>query len=186
MLTEFDRGQAWGILGFTQTYIWTKDPLFLETSISLANYFLSQLESRTHKCPYVPLWDFDAPIHESRVPLRDTSAGMLAANGLLLLAQIHLGEGDGPRFLSAALRIAKETIELSLSEEKASFLPQEALVERTADDLVSAERSFDAILKNATACYNEDSLRRYWDHGLVYADYYFLEFGNKLIRMGLL
>jgi hypothetical protein len=120
------------------------------------------------------------------VPLRDTSAGMIAANGLLLLSQIHLGKGEGPRFLSAAVRIAKETIELSLSEEKASFLPQEALVNGTAESMVSPEGSFDAILKNATANYNEDALRRYWDHGLVYADYYFLEFGNKLIRIGLL
>lgn len=82
------------------------------------------------------------------------------------------GESGSARFLSAAVRIAKETIELSLSDDMASF----------ADE---RDPKFDAVLRNATACKNEDSLRRYWDHGLVYADYYFLELGNKFIRMGL-
>lgn len=108
---------------------------------------------------------------------------MIAANGLLLLHQILLGQGDNSVFLSEALRIARDTVNLSLAHPQAVF-------KRTGNALVvedgPIEGRFDAILRNATACRNEDSLRQYWDHGLVYADYYFLEFGNKLIRMGLL
>jgi hypothetical protein len=47
------------------------------------------------------------------------------------------------------------------------------------------EGHWDGILMHATANNNEDAHKRYWDHGLVYADYYFLEAGNKLLRMGL-
>ena len=163
--------------------MWTRDPVFLHAATELANYFLARLEASTCDHPYVPLWDFDAPVplNAGELPLRDTSAGMIAANGLLLLHQVLRGQGEGARYLAAALRIATETIELSLSEDKASFAP---LGEETPE-LAVPQGSFDAILRNATACRNEHSLRQYWDHGLVYADYYFLEFGNKLIRMGL-
>jgi hypothetical protein len=164
------RGQAWAILGFTQTYVWTKDQVFLDAAISLSDYFLHRLSTSKYPSPFVPFWDFDAPASDP--PIRDTSAGMIAANGLLLLYQAMHGENGSARFLNAAVRIAKETIELSLDDDKASFKDAE-------------ESGFDAILRNATACANEDSLRRYWDHGLVYADYYFLELGNKFIRMGL-
>ncbi|KAL5318277.1 hypothetical protein ACEPPN_013336 [Leptodophora sp. 'Broadleaf-Isolate-01'] len=181
--STWSRGQAWGILGYSQTYMWTRDPVFLHAATELANYFLARLEAFTCNCPYVPLWDFDAPVplNQGELPLRDTSAGMIAANGLLLLHQVLRGQGEGSRYLAAAMRIATETIELSLSEDKASFAP----MADGKDSLSVPGGSFDAILRNATACRNEDSLRQYWDHGLVYADYYFLEFGNKLIRMGL-
>lgn len=125
----------------------------------------------------MPLWDFDAP---NETLLRDSSAGMIAANGLLVLYQALHGRGESNRFLSATIRIAKETIDLSLSQEKGSFLPDEG------DTIVAVSGGFDAILRNATACRNEHSLRQHYDHGLVYADYYFLEFGNQLLRMGML
>jgi hypothetical protein len=170
----WSRGQAWAILGFTHTYIWTKDPTFLKAAINLAKYFLNRLSNATHSHPYVPVWDFDAPLETP--PLRDTSAGMIAANGLVLLHQIL---NSNSTYLTAALRIAKETVDLSLSSDRASF--------SFADDgEVSVESgSWDGILMNATANNNENAVVRYSDHGLVYADYYFLEFGNKLLRMGL-
>jgi hypothetical protein len=37
------RGQAWGILGYAQTYMWTKDERFLQASCGLAEYFLYRL-----------------------------------------------------------------------------------------------------------------------------------------------
>jgi hypothetical protein len=108
---------------------------------------------------------------------------MIAANGLILLHQILVGRGESSAYFSAAIRIANETINLSCAEPKATFAPTglAIVVEHSSE-----EGWFDAILRNATACRNEDSLRPYWDHGLVYADYYLLEFGNKLMRMGLI
>jgi hypothetical protein len=174
--STWSRGQAWAILGFTQTYIWTKDRTFLDAAVNLSNYFLARLSNSTHTHPFVPVWDFDAPVPRNTLPLRDTSAGMIAANGLLLLHQIL--HNSSP-YLAAALRIAKETIDLSLSSDTAEFSIGN-------DGKVRVESgTWDGILMNATANNNENAVMRYSDHGLVYADYYFLEFGNKLMRMGL-
>lgn len=109
-------------------------------------------------------------------PLRDSSAGMIAANGLLLLHQIL---GDGSKYLDDALRITSETIDMCQATEPARLVAD-------AQSNIRAEGvTFDCILKHATANNNEYALVRYSDHGLVYADYYFLEFGNKLLRMGM-
>lgn len=172
--SAWTRGQAWAILGFTQTYIWTKDCTFLEAAVNLSKYFIDRMAKSTHSHPFVPVWDFDAPLDTP--PLRDTSAGMIAANGLVLLHQIL--KNNSP-YLEAALRIAKETIDLSLSRDTAGF--------SIGDDgeVSVGPGSWDGILMNATANNNENAIVRYSNHGLVYADYYFLELGNKLMRMGL-
>ncbi|KAL2845487.1 Six-hairpin glycosidase-like protein [Aspergillus pseudoustus] len=191
------RGQAWGIYGFAQTYNWTKDKGFLETSCGLADYFLQRLETSPacveRPMPdgkrmigrYVPLWDFDAPIEDESDPLRDSSAGVIAANGLLLLSQSLAAMGDeglAKKYFDAAMRIVSETIEYSYSQERARLVKSGDAV--VVEDEVAGQR-FDAVLKNATANHNAKDHDRYSDHGLVYADYYLLEFGNRLLGMGL-
>ncbi|RDL31325.1 Uncharacterized protein BP5553_09534 [Venustampulla echinocandica] len=200
--STWSRGQAWAILGFAQTYTWTHDPVFLTAAISLADYFLTRLSqvaiSGKYIHPYVPLWDFDAPA--APTPPRDSSAGMIAANGLLILHQTLLGAGradDAVRFLAAVRRIVADTLELSLATKSAFVVPiahptAESGTYPTVIEVDDGRKEgegvvvFDAILKNATANNNEFSYKIYSDHGLVYADYYFLELGNKLLRMGLL
>jgi hypothetical protein len=191
------RGQAWGILGYSQTYNWTKDPEFLDAAMGLAEYFIFRLlkspdcvevpvrgENRT-KGRYVPLWDFDAPIDES-APLRDSSAGIIAANGMLVLSQALAGSGShdlSERYRSMAIRIVKDTLDFSLAQEKSKIVSNEDGTFEVQDLDPSAH--FEAILKNATANHNAKDYKRYWDHGLVYADYYLIEFGNRLLKMGL-
>jgi hypothetical protein len=135
---------------------------------------------------YVPLWDFDAPIDDSTsLPLRDTSAGMAAANGLLVLSQSLSGQAEhklSSRYLDAALRIVRETVEYSLASETAQL---RSLNGEIRGEDVEQGRTFEAILKNATMSNNSLGHERIKDHGLVYADYYFIEFGTKLLRMGL-
>ncbi|KFY84352.1 hypothetical protein V500_09367 [Pseudogymnoascus sp. VKM F-4518 (FW-2643)] len=196
------RGQAWGIFGYAQTYNWSRDREFLSTACGMAEYFLWRLETspacveRPTAGPgssttgrYVPLWDFDAPIEDESNPLRDSSAGVIAANGMLLLSQSMTELGDeilAERYHSAAIRIVTDTLEFSLSTEKARFVDYTGNLEKIqVEDAVAGQR-FDAILKNATANHNSNDHDRYSDHGLVYADYYLLEFGNQLLRMGLL
>lgn len=144
--------------------------------------------------PYVPLWDFDAPA--SPTPVRDTSAGMIAANGMLIIHQALVGAGrsvEATRFLNSVRCIAAHTVALSLAG-KSAFqipIPNNPIEAETYPVVVEVDgggkegEAFDAILKNATANNNEFSFKIYRDHGLVYADYYFLELGNKLLRMGL-
>ena len=197
------RGQAWGIFGYAQTYNWTKDEDFLSVACGMAEYFLWRLEtapacverptdgSGSSKTTgrYVPLWDFDAPIEDQAKPLRDSSAGVIAANGMLLLSQSMAALGDeifAERYRTAAIRIVSDTLEYSLSNEKARFADHTGSAEKIqVEDAVAGQR-FDAILKNATANHNAQDHDRYSNHGLVYADYYLLEFGNQLLRMGLL
>ncbi|KAH7236210.1 Six-hairpin glycosidase-like protein [Fusarium tricinctum] len=191
------RGQAWGILGYSQSYNWTKDPEFLDAAMGLAEYFIFRLlkspdcvevpvpgENRT-KGRYVPLWDFDAPIDES-APLRDSSAGIIAANGMIVLSQALAGNGShdlSERYRTMAIRIVKDTLDFSLAQEKSKIMSNEDGTFEVQDLDPSAH--FEAILKNATANHNAKDYKRYWDHGLVYADYYLIEFGNRLLKMGL-
>lgn len=199
--STWSRGQAWAIMGFAQTYLWTREPAFLETAVGCANMFLSRLDAfrHHHHHPFVPVWDFDAPQPDPAESLRDTSAGVIAANGMVLIHQALQSQSDeshhrpvagcGHDFLDAALLIVQDTLDLSLDREPASLSPPDhpATAAAAAAAPLHAQivsSSFDAILRNATANNNEHAIKRYWDHGLVYADYYLLEFGNKLCRMG--
>ncbi|KAF3809821.1 Unsaturated glucuronyl hydrolase [Colletotrichum gloeosporioides] len=197
--STWSRGQAWAILGYAQTYVWTGEREFLETACGLAEYLLLRLEKAPAEVEvpapdgserkigrYVPVWDFDAPIDDGEPPLRDTSAGTAAANGLLILAQSLAGQGLhdlSDRFLQGGLRIVGETLEFSLADEKAR-LDIGTNGELTGIDAVGGE-CFESVLKNATVCNNPMSNHRMKDHGLVYADYYLVEFGTRLLRMGL-
>lgn len=191
------RGQAWAILGYAQTYLWTTGLEFLETAIALAEYFILRLETSPSSVEievpgegrrrgrYVPLWDFDAPILDETNPLRDSSAGVIAANGMLVLSQALAVLGrteECDRFQSMAITIVKDTLDFSLATEKAKTVL--AGKEISVEDSNTGSR-FDAILKNATANYNAKDHKRYWDHGLVYGDYYLIELGNRLLKMGL-
>ncbi|KEF53793.1 uncharacterized protein A1O9_10194 [Exophiala aquamarina CBS 119918] len=138
--TTWSRGQAWAILGYAQTYTWTGEPDFLDIACGVSEYYLLKLET-TPSCVevevkiahlgheskyktiktgrYVPLWDFNAPIGgSSSLSLRDPSAGMAAANGLLVLSQSPSGQAEhklSARYLDAARRIVRENIEYSLT-----------------------------------------------------------------------
>lgn len=196
------RGQAWAILGFTQTYSWTKDPVFLETAVKCAEYFLYRLKSceGKHHHPYVPLWDFDAPLSKMDQPLRDSSAALIAALGMLniylafkdnAMTQETCNVVNSDRFHDAALQIVHETLDVCLDKSLASLRGQEDYQPHGADVSVCEqhfpvhESNFDAILRHATSNNNPDALETIADHGMVYADYYFLEFGNALLRSGL-
>ncbi|KAM0331311.1 hypothetical protein ACHAQA_002981 [Verticillium albo-atrum] len=205
--STWSRGQAWAVLGYAQTYTWTRDPVFLAAACGLAEYFLARLDDDADAVAggrYVPPWDFDAPADADTAdgrPVRDTSAGVIAANGLLVLSQalVAIGKHElSRRFFEAAIRIVRDTLDLSLAEEKARFVPQtkgehegRRPPPQGLDDVIAVEdvvpgRTFDSILKNGTANNNEQALRRLRDHGLVYGDYYLVEFGNRLMKMGLI
>ncbi|KAJ5915753.1 unsaturated glucuronyl hydrolase [Penicillium verhagenii] len=191
--STWSRGQAWVVLGFAQTYMWTGDFEFLAACLRLTEYLLARLkDSPAQRCPWVPLWDFSdtsGEVDSTGDRLRDASAGMIAANGMLLLHQALLVRRngadnvryDGRRYLDAALNIASDTILYALDKGDNARLE----VDENGKVKVPAG-SWDAILRHSTANNNPDALVRYKDHGLVYADYYFLEFGNKLLRMGLI
>ena len=186
-------------MGFAQVYSWTKDTKYLQTAIKCAEYFLRQMregEGKWHH-PMVPLWDFDAPQDNPREPLRDVSAGVITANGLLIIHQAlqslpsatAVQLSSGANFLDIALQIVSQTLDMSYDRDLASFeAPTKGTVNGNGvtTDLRIKETGFECILRNSTTNWNEHAHKKYCDHGLVYADYYLLEFGNKLLRLGLL
>ncbi|KAJ4371220.1 hypothetical protein N0V83_004437 [Neocucurbitaria cava] len=202
--STWSRGQAWAIMGFAQTYSWTKDTKYLETAIRCAEYFLRRCKEGEGKWHHhmIPLWDFDAPQEDASEPLRDVSAGVVAANGLLVIHQslqslpaataAHISSSTN--FLDIALQIVSETLDLSYDQDLAAFeVSAKRLVNGNdvngghgTNEIQVKESGFEGLLRNSTTNWNEHAHRKYKDHGLVYADYYFLEFGNKLLRMGLL
>lgn len=187
--STWSRGQAWGILGYAETYAWTKDHRFLEAACGLSEYFLHRLETAPScvnaKGRNIPLWDFDAPIDE-KYPLRDSSAGMIAANGMLILSQALIKIGQSLlslRYRNAALAIGQDTLKFALASERAHLVtaPYQYI---QAEEEEPGQR-FDGMLKYGTANNNAQARKRYANHGLVYGDYYLVEFGNRLLRMGL-
>lgn len=101
-VSTWSRGQAWAIYGFANSaflsyyhrqptasltlhavHTYTSNITYLETARKLADYFISHVPSNG----VVP-WDFQAPLSPPRPA--DSSASMVATNGLLLLAQREL------------------------------------------------------------------------------------------------
>jgi len=186
-------------MGFAQVYSWTKDEKYLETAIRCAEYFLKRMMEGNGKWHHhmVPVWDFDAPMEDPREPLRDVSAGVVTANGLFLIHQAlqSLPSSSAARlvsstnFLDVALEIVAQTLDMSYDGDLASFeTPGKGMMNGTTtpSPIIVRPSSFDGILRNSTTNWNEHAHMKYADHGLVYADYYLLEFGNKLLRAGLL
>lgn len=202
--STWSRGQAWAITGYAQCYKWTADPRFLDAACGLAEYFLLQLE-RAPDCVetfvegkrcgrYVPLWDFSAPVNDSHPVLRDTSAGVCAAYGMLLLSQAVTGLGKSAlaaRYLEAALTIVRDTLDLSLSRDKALLTEDsDGAFESSTGSEVQGQPGprvspFEAILRNATVAASPNLPVTIADCGLIYADYFLIEFGTQLLRMGM-
>jgi hypothetical protein len=190
------RGQAWGILGFMQTFEWTCDKTFLETARALADYFLAHLPADG-----VPYWDFTAPV--TATSPRDTSAAMVAACGLLLLHKALKGTPDGERYLQEAINLVDATIskflnpptvrfQITQSTSQVLVYPEGCLDGHDSDGFEKltvvdqfTSKLRDTILDGATINNYEFAPRRWSNHGLVYADYYFLLFGNMLLDLGL-
>ncbi|KAJ1327067.1 unsaturated chondroitin disaccharide hydrolase [Microdochium nivale] len=194
--STWSRGQAWAITGFAQCYKWTGHRPFLDAACGLAEYFLLQIE-QAPSCVekivhgekigrYVPVWDFHAPIEVPDSPLRDTSAGVCAAYGMLLLSQALSAQGRielGGRYLESAVKIVQDTLKFSLSE-ATMRLTKGADGHYKGVSEISSQDKFDAILKNATVAASPSLPAKIADCGLVYADYFLIEFGTQLLRMG--
>jgi uncharacterized protein YyaL (SSP411 family) len=179
------RGQAWAIAGFAETFGWTRDGEFLETARRCADYFLDRLPINS----IVP-WDFDALENEGPPQPPDTSAAMIASYGLLLIHQALVAQGQESRYLMGALAIIQAVCSNHVND-SAQFMPQNHAVETveygtTINTTMLVDVSGgETVLNGATINNYEFAPRRWVNHGLVYADYYFLLVGNLLMEMGL-
>jgi unsaturated chondroitin disaccharide hydrolase len=138
------RGQAWAIYGFTMAYRYTGDPTLLDAARRVADYWLTHLPPDD-----VPYWDFEAPNLTTQP--RDSSAGAIAASGLLALATL---DPDASR--RDAYRAQADATLASL----------------TSPAYLTAGPPFAAILQHAT---HNKPRGIAVDTGLIYGDYYFME-----------
>jgi unsaturated chondroitin disaccharide hydrolase len=77
-LSDWARGQAWGLYGFTMCYRATKDLRFLNMAKKIADFYTTHPNMPVN---LVPFWDFDA------FDDRDASAACIASAALLELSQ---------------------------------------------------------------------------------------------------
>jgi hypothetical protein len=181
----WSRGQAWAITGFAQTYAWTRDPSFLTTSRKCADYFLAHLPQSG-----IPYWDFSAPVTSSTPT--DTSAAVVAAYGMVLLHDSLTALGETSPYLDGALRILSAVCSIR-SSPPAKFVTSKIEIPSVEHGMsseagplkVDMGPGIETILTGATINNYEFAPRRWANHGLVYADYYFLLVGNKLLDMGI-
>ncbi|OXL05665.1 hypothetical protein C348_06184 [Cryptococcus neoformans Gb118] len=53
------------------------------------------------------------------------------------------------------------------------------------DKVIWGEGAWETILEHSTINGNELATKRLLDHGLVYADFYFMQYGNELLKLRL-
>ncbi|KAH7231572.1 Six-hairpin glycosidase-like protein [Fusarium solani] len=182
------RGQAWAIAGFAEAYKWSGEASFLDTAKRCADYFLRRLPDTQ-----IPPWDFDAAeTSGSAQQPPDTSAALVAAYGMLVIHQMLLSRSEKSSYLEHALRIVDAVCSRHLNpsahgKEKDCSIDT---VENGSGVPVSHVEwdigEGDTIVNGATINNFKFAPRRWADHGLVYADYFFLLVGNKLLEMNVL
>ena len=130
--SSWTRGQAWGLYGFTLSYMHTKEERYLNTAKKIANYFIAAC------CDdYLPKCDFRSP----EEPLYyDASAGMIAACGLLELAKL-LDENEGRMYYNAAVNMIKAAVDTHADFSDDS----EALMHNGTEAYTFGRKNFDMI-----------------------------------------
>ncbi len=98
--SDWSRGLAWSLYGFTTVYGYTSDPADLAVARRNAEHWLTRCGDDP-----VPPWDFDVPAGPLRI--KDSSAGAIAASGLLELARTleKLDAEGAARYRAAAFKL---------------------------------------------------------------------------------
>ena len=143
--SSWSRGQSWAVYGFALSYKHTCKQEYLEVAKRVAHYFIANVSNTG----YVPKTDFRSP---DEPDLRDTSAGMIAAAGMMEIAN-HVPEYEKSIYVNSAYKILKAT------------------VERYAD----WSDDYDGIIKNGMESYTKGEPIH-----LIYSDYYFADALYKL------
>ncbi|KAL2797997.1 Six-hairpin glycosidase-like protein [Aspergillus keveii] len=185
--STWSRGQAWAILEYAQAYSWTKDETFLSAACALAEYFIYRLESapgcvdkHAERKPETKP-DFKNNLTEPKrtgrySPIRDVSAGVIAANGLPILSQALTWRGRHaqPRwYMNSAIWIVGDTLALTTAREQACLRPDlvAGIKAVSASEALEDCRPFVSTLTGSTVSWNEDNINASANHGLVYAYY---------------
>lgn len=113
--TSWTRGQAWGLYGFTLSYLHTKDPEFLDAAKRIAEYFMANIPENG----LIPV-DFRQPPEPA---WQDSTAAAIAACGLIELWKLS-EDGQGGAYIGAAMKLlqALEQHSFNWDPEEDNFL----------------------------------------------------------------
>ena len=102
------RGLAWSLYGYSKVFALTGADEFLEVAERNAGYWLSHLPA-----DHVPYWDFDADLSQPLPwgPQKDSSAGAIAASGLLDLAKQTKSPEQAEAYRNTALAMLDALVE---------------------------------------------------------------------------
>ena len=100
---SWSRGQSWAVYGYALSYRYTGRQEYLDAAKQVANYFIACIS----QTGYVPLYDFRQALDCDEI---DTSAGAIAASGLIEIAQM-VPEYEKALYLNAALKIIEALTE---------------------------------------------------------------------------
>ena len=151
--SSWSRGQAWAVYGFVLGYKYTGKIEYLEASKRVAHYFLANAAMTD----YVPLLDFRAP----KEPVYyDTTAGVIAACGLLALAEV-VDIFEKSLYAEGALKILK-----AIEAKYCNWNPEE-----------------DSIVDFGSAKYHREEDR---EVPIIYGDYFFIEGVLRLLEKSFL
>ncbi|RKL66915.1 glycosyl hydrolase [Salipaludibacillus neizhouensis] len=141
--SAWSRGTAWAIYGLTLCYEYTGEERYLQAAKKVAHFFIANLPEDS-----VPHWDFRIP--EEVTAYRDSSAGAIAAPGLLLLAE-KVPSAEADIYRKSGIKILQ-----SLYENYGDWdNPNE-----------------DGLILHGTSHYPE---QKNLDRPLIYGDYFFVE-----------
>lgn len=101
--SAWSRGAAWAIYGMALAYKYTGQERYLDASMKVADFFISQLPE-----DYMPLWDFWSP--EETHYAKDSSAAACAASGMLEISELIDGEAK-ETYRSAGEKIIRSLYE---------------------------------------------------------------------------
>jgi hypothetical protein len=148
--STWSRGQAWALYGFATGYARTGDPALLAAARKVAAYWLAH-----QPADCVPWWDLSAPGAEAR---KDSSAGAIAAAGLLALAAVE----PDPGLAAADRRQALAT-----------------LARLTVAPYLTVGTTSPALLRRATTAVGPT----YAEGSFVYGDHYLLDAAMRASSM---
>ncbi|MBL1225986.1 glycoside hydrolase family 88 protein [Enterococcus sp. BWR-S5] len=144
------RGQAWGIYGFTLSYLYTGDVSFLETAKHLADYFIKEL-------PQDKVCYWDLVFNDGSGEERDSSAASIAVCGLLELSK-----------------------QLPLSDEKHDYYQEiavEIMAALAKDYTTKSNLKSNGLLLHGVYDKNSD---KGVDECMIWGDYYYVEALTRL------
>lgn len=162
--SSWTRGQTWGLYGFTLSYVHTGNQKYLDAARKIATYFISHIPDSG----LIPV-DFRQP---GDCILEDSTAGAIAASGLVLLSQVLSGQKELPgRYQNPFVKAEGADAELAHKEADAARDAAIKLLKALDEERCSWGTDRDELLERCTAAFHDKE----HEFPIIYGDYYFIE-----------